>query len=326
LKGILLAFLFAACSPPAPDEAGFSQAAATADLVIESNLVRSVATLATDHATDERVDCTGFSPASKFPACELSRDAALAYVTRALTEFGYEPRVEPLGYGPTAFNLVAERRGEQHPDEVVLVAAHLDAFFSGADDNSSGVSALLEIARVASTLRFSRSLRFVAFDLEEYGAAGSARYVEAGLAGDVVLALVLECLGYASSERGSQDGLPGLSLGETGDFLMVVANGDSREQAQRLLALNHDYGFVHMKGIAAGGSAWFPLTSALTRSDNGPFWLARIPALMLTDTADLRNPNYHSAADTPETLDPKFLTGSTRAALAGAALFAGVLP
>jgi hypothetical protein len=107
---------------------------------------------------------------------------------------------------------------------------------------------------------------------------------------------------------------------------MIVANGDSIEHAQRMLALNHAHGFMHAKGVAAGESGWFPLTGALTRSDNGPLWLERIPAVMLTDTADLRNPNYHEPSDLPATLDPEFLKGATQISVGSVALFAELLP
>jgi hypothetical protein len=146
------------------------------------------------------------------------------------------------------------------------------------------------------------------------------------MARDVVFALILECVGYVSNAPGSQEGLPGLAVGDVGDFLMLVSNGDSIDQASRMLALNHANGFLHTKGIAAGGSGWFPLTSALTRSDNGPLWLERIPAVMLTDTANLRNPHYHKASDTAETLNANFLGGATRVSVASVALFAELLP
>lgn len=326
LTGAGLALLFAACTPAAVDEAGFAEAADLAESVDPGNLERTVTTIANEHRDDVTVPCDGYEPKDGFPACELSRDAAVSEVADTLASFGYAPVVEPLGDSPPAFNVIAERQGETRPEEVILVGAHLDAFYSGADDNTSAVAALLEIARIVRSRRFARTVRFVGFDLEEYGAVGSTRYVAAGGADDVVLALILECLGYASSDPDSQDGLPGIDLGSRGDFLLVVANGDSIESARRSLALNHAFDFTSMKGLAAGGSAWYPLTSALTRSDNGPFWLESIPALMFTDTADLRNPHYHETTDTPETLSLPFFVGATQAVAASVGLFAQVLP
>lgn len=323
---LILFFAATACAPDAPDETGFAEAAALAASVDEGDVTSSVAELARGHATDQKVSCEGYAPKDGLPACELSHDAAIAFVTETLAGFGYEPHSVVLGEGPPARNVVAERRGETHPEEAVVVAAHLDAFYSGADDDSSGVAVMLEAARIVATRRFARTVRFIGFDLEEYGSVGSTRYVEAGMANDVVLAIIMDCVGYSSNADGSQSGLPGLSVGDVGNFLMVVANGDSIDHARRILALNHANGFVPMKGIAAGESGWFPLTSALTRSDNGPFWLRRLPALMLTDTADLRNPNYHEPADTADTLDGHFMAGAARIGVAAAALFAEPLP
>lgn len=322
----LLVSTLCACTPAAPDEAGFPAAAAIAREVVADNVTRAVEELSNGHANDVKVSCSGYEVEDGFPACELSRDAAVAYVSQSLAGFGYDPRVVALGADPEALNVVAERPGTTLPGELVVVAAHLDAFYSGADDDSSGVAALLETARIVSTRSFSRTIRFVVFDLEEYGSVGSARYVAAGLANDVVFAIVLDCVGFATDAPGSQEGLPGLSIGDVGDFLMVVANGDSIEQAQRILALNHSHGFMHAKGIAAGGDGWFPLTSALTRSDNGPLWLQRIPSVMFTDTADLRNPHYHRADDVPSSLRADFLTGATRLSVASVALFAEPSP
>jgi Zn-dependent M28 family amino/carboxypeptidase len=57
----------------------------------------------------------------------------------------------------------------------------------------------------------------------------------------------------------------------------------------------------------------------LNRSDHTPFWQAGIPSIMWTDTSEFRNPHYHRASDTPETLDYGFMSGVTKLALARAA-------
>jgi Zn-dependent M28 family amino/carboxypeptidase len=245
---------------------------------------------------------------------------ALGYDTRVL-----EQGDEASAPG-TAHNVVAELRGTRRPSEVVLIAAHADAFYAGADDNSSGVAAMLEVARVAASHRFVRTVRFVGFDLEERGNVGSTRYVEAGLARDVAAALILECVGFTDKRKGSQNSPPGLQLGDVGDSLVIAANEDSRHLAQRMLAINHALNLIELRAVIAGGQGAAFFTGALLRSDNGPFWLRAVPALMLTDTADYRNPNYHRASDTPHTLDPEFLAGSTRLVAASLAIFAELEP
>lgn len=322
-----LALWLLACAPGPPDVGDLTAARALADAVDAEALMPWVERLSADHLADTKLSCAGYETLDKYPACELSRDAAVALVRETFIALGYDTRVFVQGEPPDeARNVVAELPGTSRPDEVVLIAAHVDAFYAGADDNSSGVAAMLELARVAAEHRFARTLRFVGFDLEERGSRGSARYVGAGHADDVVAALILECIGFTDLRPGSQDSPPGLPLGEVGDALFIAANGDSRELAQRMLAINHALELVELRAVIAGGSGAFPLTGALLRSDNGPFWLRGLPAVMLTDSADYRNPNYHEASDTPDTLDPAFLAASTRLVAASMAVLAEVQP
>jgi Zn-dependent M28 family amino/carboxypeptidase len=316
-----------ACAPEAPHIADPRAAGELAQEIMKDKLTADVETLATEHARDQKLSCEGFAVMDRYPACELSRDAAVRTVQQRFSELGLTTHTTVLGEaGDAAHNVIAEQRGSARPNEVLLIGAHLDAFFAGADDNSSGVAALLELARIATQHRFARTLRFVAFDLEERGSLGSLRYVQAGMADDVTAALILECLGFASEAAGSQDSPPGLPLGDTGDSLVVVGNADSASYVQRVLAVNHALGLAKLRGIVAGGDGAFPLTGALTRSDNGPFWLHAIPAVLFTDTADFRNDDYHRAGDLPETLDPEFLTAATRAVAASMAVFGELQP
>jgi Zn-dependent M28 family amino/carboxypeptidase len=320
----VLALAAAACRPDAPSTSGFEAAAGFAAEVDPTRLMPDVEALAAGHLSDAKVSCEGFPPKDGFPACELSRDAAVTHVQAALAAAGYLPETRALAGEPLdAFTVVAERRGATRPGEVVLVGAHLDAFYAGADDDSSGVAVMLAVARAAASRDFARTIRFVAFDLEEYGAIGSTRYVEAGLADDVV---VLETVGYASREAGSQDSPPGLPLGDVGDFLLVVANEDSAELAGRMVALGNGRGLAKLKGIVAPGDGGYFLSTPLMRSDHGLLWLRGVPSLLLSDTANFRNPHYHEATDLPETLDPAFLSEVARATAGVVALAAEVQP
>jgi Zn-dependent M28 family amino/carboxypeptidase len=315
------------CTGGAPALGDSTAALQLAERVSQERVMTHVNALARGHADDVKLDCKQYPPESGVPSCELSRDAAVDYVQHAWKSYGLKVTARNIARdGEIAKNIEAEVKGETEPHEVVLVAAHLDAYFAGADDNSSGVAVLLELAKLASEVRFRRTLRFVAFDLEERGSVGSTRYVQHGFADDVAVALVLECLGYADDAAGSQESLTGLPLGDTADFLAVVGNEDSSVQTQQIVALNHVAGLLRVTGVIGGGDAIFPLSSALTRSDNGPLWLRGVPAVMFTDTADLRNPHYHEPTDTPDTLDAKFLGNSARLVVLAAAYFAGALP
>lgn len=317
----------AGCVPEAPDLPNLDLAALLAQTVNAEAVMPWVEQLAHEHSADDKLSCEDFPPAEDYPSCELSRASAVDLVYTTFTALGFQTRRVMQGDAPhVAHNVIAEQLGVSRASEVVLVAAHVDAFYAGADDNSSGVAAMLEVARVVSQQRFARTVRFVAFDLEERGALGSTLYVDAGMADDVVAALVLECVGFTDFTPGSQDSPPGLRLGDVGDSLALAANDDSVTIAQQMLALNDALDLIKLRAVIAGGSGAFPLTGALLRSDNGAFWLRGIPALMLTDTANYRNPHYHQPTDTPDTLDPVFLAQVTRLVAATVAVIAEMQP
>jgi Zn-dependent M28 family amino/carboxypeptidase len=207
---------------------------------------------------------------------------------------------------------------------VILVGSHIDAFYGGADDNTSAVAAMLEAARIVRNYSFARTIRFVSFDLEELGSVGSTRYVEAGLADDVTAALVMDMIGYRSFEAGSQKNVMGIRLPDVGDYLMVIGNKDSEEMTQQITALSNGYSLSKSLGILAPGDGAYFLSQALMRSDHGLMWYKGIPAVFFTDGANFRNPNYHLSSDIPETLDVEFFEGNTKVLTAAIALLAEV--
>jgi Zn-dependent M28 family amino/carboxypeptidase len=218
-------------------------------------------------------------------------------------------------------------RGTEHPDEVVVVGAHYDAYYAGADDNSSGVAAMLEMARLASGKRFARTVRFLGFDLEELGLVSSTRYVQAHPDERIVASLIFDCIGYKDPSPGAQQGLPGFPMPTTGDFLAAISNEQSRPRLEELYALSSRLGFGFLRGAVTPNDGTGPASGNLMRSDHAPFWLAGQSALFLTDTANFRNPHYHQNTDVPSTLDPDFLADVTRLSAAGLSFWAeGPLP
>jgi Zn-dependent M28 family amino/carboxypeptidase len=187
----------------------------------------------------------------------------------------------------------------------------------GADDNASAVAAMLACAKVCATLHPRPAIGFVAFNREEDDLAGSKDFVAHFLpeAGFKVAAIhVLEMVGYASSEPGSQrvpERLP-IRMPKVGDFLGLLANRHSSHEADEVLKTARsylpDFPAMNLK-VALGIERFFPV---LARSDHAPFWEAGIPAVMWTDTSEFRNPHYHQASDTPETLDYTFLANVAR--------------
>jgi len=196
----------------------------------------------------------------------------------------------------------------------ILIGAHYDSIpgTPGADDNASGVAALIATARAIGP---QEGICYVAFDGEECGFVGS-RALVAGLGGHRPEQVhILEMVGYASREPGSQSNpVPAIQAPTVGDFLGLVGTYGSRRLLDHVLTTADGHA-VPVQGLYLPD---VPLETIgrishhLLRSDHSPFWRAGLPALMWTDTAEFRNPHYHRPTDTPETLDYEFLAGVTR--------------
>jgi Zn-dependent M28 family amino/carboxypeptidase len=193
----------------------------------------------------------------------------------------------------------------------------------GADDNASAVAVCLECARLIKEHAAAPTM-IVFFNREEDGLLGSREFV-AQLTGQsawaVAEAHVFEMVGFCTRAPRSQrmpPGVPGLIAPKVGDFLGLLANRHSNGIAESLLRLAASYlpqfPVVALK-LYLGVEKYL---GHLHRSDHAPFWEAGIPALMWTDTSEFRNPHYHQASDTPETLDFDYMSQVARLALARA--------
>lgn len=233
-----------------------------------------------------------------------------------------KPTPEPSAALVTSNNIIVEIKGKALPDEVVLVSAHFDAApgAPGADDDASGVAGLVELARVLKDQPLDRTVRFVLFTFEEVGLAGSAEYVrqwrdESKPGGPrekekIVAMLSLEMLGFYSDKEGSQKSpfppIKGVFEPSTvGDNIVLVTTSAHQPLTKQMAAAM----VAAAPGIKVFRADFAPVPLPdLMRSDHAPFLLAGIPAVMVTDTADFRNPNYHKPTDTIETLDLERMT------------------
>jgi hypothetical protein len=260
------------------------------------------------------------------------------YVENALDKAGYLPlgaQRFTVGDAPVR-NVEAELKGGALASEIVVVGAHYDSVVGapGANDNGSGVAALLELARLAHGSRPARTLRFVAFVNEEppffkSEAMGSLRYARRSRErGENIVAMVsLETIGYYSDQAGSQRyPFPlGFFYPRTGNFLAFVSDLGSRTLMHEAIAAFRRHARFPSEGVAA--PAFIP---GVDWSDHWAFREVAYPALMVTDTAPYRYPHYHTAADTPDKLDyerlARVVTGlhGMLNALAGAAPEAAV--
>jgi Zn-dependent M28 family amino/carboxypeptidase len=223
--------------------------------------------------------------------------------------------------GGTYRNVVASLAGASS-DQQVLIVAHYDTVpdCPGADDNASGVAGLLAAAQALSRHGFRNELVFIAFALEEYGYPGSLHYVQQAKARKATIAgvLDLEMIGYTSPTQAVP---PGVRAPAVGDFIGVIGN----RRSERLVSLFRDGAVRYVPRlpveelIVEGNGEGFP---AVRLSDHAPFWDAGYPAVLITDTAFLRNPHYHVRSDTLETLDLPFLRNVSAATAVAAALLA----
>jgi len=204
----------------------------------------------------------------------------------------------------TNWSLSLPGRYPQRPP--VVVGAHFDTVpgSPGADDNASGVAALLEIARALAQNLPHSPVEIVAFDLEEYGFVGSTAYADAWAAQGRPLRLMvsLEMLGYYTTTPGCQTyppGVPGI-YPTKGDFIALIGNHSSVPAMVKLWAGCRRAGARCQWLPVADGGRTLPDTR---RSDHVPFWDRGYRAVMVTDTADLRNPHYHQPTDTVDTLN-----------------------
>ncbi len=191
----------------------------------------------------------------------------------------------------------------------LILAAHYDTVSGspGADDNASALTVLIEVARRLKQTALTRPVQFVAFCLEEEDLLGSRAYVAhlAETGRSIHGAIVLECVGYASEEEGSQRTPPGIPVAvpSVGNFLALIGNQASASLTTALSrAMASAIPVVPL--IVPGNGEQLPDTR---RSDHTAFWEQGFAAVMVTDTANFRNPHYHRSTDTVDTLNLKFL-------------------
>jgi len=205
-------------------------------------------------------------------------------------------------------NVVATFGPVDTQEPVVVIGAHYDAFgetgaLPGADDNASGTAGLLELARLLGSREPQRPIVLVAYANEEppfFGSdeMGSAVHA-AGLASSrrtVTGMICLEMIGYFSAGQTWPNGLFRLIYPSRGDFIGVAGGWPDRHLAR-----------VVKRGIAgADGIRVVSFTGpreTSDASDHRNYWHHGWPAVVVTDTAFLRNPNYHTRSDTADTLD-----------------------
>ncbi len=236
-------------------------------------------------------------------------NAAADFIENSFSSAGLQPRRDSYDLqGRACHNIEAEIRGAR--PEILLIGAHYDSVFGspGANDNGSGVAAMLALARRFAGKPAQHTLRFVAFVNEEppyflTEQMGSLVYAGRCKAhGDRISAMIsLETIGYFSDAPHSQTyPAPGLGVfyPSVGNFIGFVSNVSSRNLLRRAIALFRKHAKIPSEGAALPG-----FIPGVSWSDQWSFWQHGYPGIMITDTAPFRYPHYHSATDTPDKLD-----------------------
>lgn len=226
------------------------------------------------------------------------------YIERAFAAHGLSAQRQNFqSGGRTVSNIEVNPPGAAR----VVVGAHYDTVpgSPGADDNASGVAALIELAGLLGNEGLP--IRFVAFANEEppyfmgpeMGSWVSAR--RSRMQGEKLTAMLsLEMLGYYRDAAGSQryPAPLGFFYPDRGNFIGFVADLGARDLVRRTIALFRKHAQFPSEGVAAPS-----IIPGVTWSDHWSFRSQGFPALMVTDTAFNRYPHYHLASDTPEKLD-----------------------
>lgn len=271
-------------------------------------------------ATRLRQHVVALASTPRAPGSREHRQAA-SYLNQHFQQAGFAVQHASLDFGGlTVRNVLTHPVPEPADRPLVVIGAHYDSLpdTPGADDNASGVAALLELAswlrpHLADAGRWSNRVQLAAYDLEEWGMVGSALHSRAiQQAGVSVRGMIsLEMLAYTDPRPSSQRLPPHLLelYPNVGNFIGICGNEASRDLLNTVTAAMKSVPQLPVESLAVPGRG--ELLPEVRLSDHSSFWDRGYPALMITDTSFFRNPHYHRASDTPETLDFPFLARVT---------------
>ena len=243
--------------------------------------------------------------------------------------------------GYSANNYVGRKPGFINDAATYIIDGHFDTVSDapGADDNGSAIVGVMEALRVLAPYNFKKSIKFIAFDLEEVGLIGSLNYTNSGGIQDyeeVEGVFNFEMIGYYDNSPNSQTLPMGFEL-LFPDAYNAVANDNFRGNFITNVGIYYATDLIESFETAASEyvpdlrvisiaapAQWQILTPDLGRSDHAAFWLNSMPALMLTDGANFRNPNYHSPNDTIGALDFTLMSKVVKATVAAVANLAEI--
>ena len=233
------------------------------------------------------------------------------YIQREFESYRLSVESDSFTHLGRSYRNIIGRAGPESSAPLIILGAHFDSVEGtpGADDNASGVAVLLEAARILSGLRLRSPVLFSAFNLEELNMIGSAHFAKKlKAAGAKVRAMIsLEMVGFTDSRPGGQKYPIGLRwfYPDHGNFIGVVGNWRSSALLRQFSHSMRQVRGLPVESLTVLGNGG--LIPQVRLSDHSPFWDLGYPALMITDTSFFRNPHYHRASDTTDTLDLDFM-------------------
>ncbi|HQO01521.1 MAG TPA: M28 family peptidase [Spirochaetota bacterium] len=242
--------------------------------------------------------------------------SARDFIHTTFREQGSAPYTEEYHVnGHAVHNIVAEVHGTEFPEKIILIGAHYDTIEGtpGADDNASAVAGLLELHRLISARPAKRTVRFVAFTLEEppyFSTEEMGSMVHAKNSRDrndgIELMVCLEMLGFGNKKVLQKYPIADMQRDypRQGNYLAVVAFPSSAELAYLWKRVYNKYAKKNREIYDMIGPSSIP---GLGFSDHMSFNRHNFRNIMLTDTAFFRNDNYHTANDTYSTINFDFL-------------------
>lgn len=291
------------CTEPAPPLGtdALAAAVAVAEGVSQDRLLLAIDRMVAAHGTEEPEIIEPWGKPHRHLA---GTDELVSMVAEA----GLSAEVEETDEDKwLARNVIVELPGSTDPDEIVLLSAHHDVWYTGADDNSSGVAVLLEAARILAPMEHARTIRIVSFDHEEVGLIGSLRYYRDHSADDHVVVVNMDAVSFALHEPGTQAAPTGFTLPDVADFAVALANAPAerpvRMAAQIAGAIPEP---LDVQGALGEDDNLYPGTGDFHRSDHSAAWTAGIPGVFFSDTTNFRSVYYHTENDLPDTIDPDF--------------------
>ena len=246
---------------------------------------------------------------------ELSIKKTEIYITNYFKNIGLQVQQQQYKYDNYDItNIIAGSQENLLSSKYYVIGAHYDSVPEtyGADDNASGIAVLLELARYTTQEKISLPIRFVAFTAEEpptFGTRhqGSKVFVKSvkEKKDEILGAIILEMVGYTSNEQAYPMVLKWMRYPSKGNFIGVVGNRKSKKFGQSIFQSFKENAQLPVETLFVPFNGWILPDTRL--SDHSPFWDAGLPAVMITDTAFFRNPNYHTPQDTFDTLDYFFM-------------------